>query len=327
MACPSPIRFPIWTWSVGLVVTCAGSGLAVEPDAKTAVVVLRLAPGALAEVHSKTFAKEQKVDDLVLGTTVKGDAKTTGECAIRPCQKVGELSLRVTGVSVTTSEGRNGPAIIHSTTTTRFVATAPLRYRPEAGFTKGEIEVEADTETKTNDIQSTQGGIAGALVKKLAAKKIAESKDEAQSIARDLAIKRIRNALESELDDRLVRLNSCYDDLKPVVAAIRASGHDLIHLAAEDGCLLVAASSADSPPAAPLMKLPEPAARAEVWMQREAIDAETGRKLNSLAQPLSVSARPPDANTQPTLVLDHQEQWLVMRVADVRTESPPKRLK
>jgi len=76
-----------------------------------------------------------------------------------------------------------------------------------------------------------------------------------------------------------------------------------------------------------MMKLPEPAARAEVWMQRDAINAETGRKLTSLAQPLSVSARPPAANAQPTLVLDHQEQWLVMRVADVRTESSSQRMK
>lgn len=317
MVCPTRIHLPIWTWSVGLLVTCVTGSLAAEVESKAAVVV-RLAPKA----HPKTFAKEQKVNDLVLGTTIKGDAKTTGECAIRPCQKAGELLLRVTGVSVTTSEGRNGPAIIHSTTTTRFVATAPLRYRPETGFSKGEIEVEADTETTTNDIQSTQGGIAGALVKKLAAKKIAESKEEAQEIARDLAVKRIRNALESELDDHLARLNECYHDLKPVVAAIRGSGHELIHLATKEGCLLVAARPANTAPDAPSLELPERAAQAEVWLQRAAIDSETTRKLASLARPVSVSTTAPEnARAATQLVLDHQEQWLVMRVTNAQSVS------
>src|SRR5687768_6424753 len=66
-------------------------------------LILRISREAIGPVQNQTFEREQAVDDLVLGTTVKGTAKTTAKCAVEPSEEEMSAGLRlvVSGTSVT----------------------------------------------------------------------------------------------------------------------------------------------------------------------------------------------------------------------------------
>jgi hypothetical protein len=243
-------------------------------------LLLRISRDAIGDIQQQEFKSERNVSDTMLGTKIKGISKTSAKCALEPCEVGAMSSLRlvVTGTSVTDTEGRNGPAIIESTTTTEFTATAPLHFSPEDGFTAGEVKVDADSKTKTNKVRSSQGGIAGSFVKKFAEKKIKESLPEAQKLSRELAIKRISSEVAAELKTRLEKVNATYARMAPVIAAANASENQPVHLLAHNGDIVVSLGSDKKPN---VEKLPQLTTAAEVWLPTQPVEANVAQSSNS----------------------------------------------
>jgi hypothetical protein len=278
-------------------------------------LVLRLSSQAISDVQQQSFENEQEIEDLILETKVKGLAKTNGKCKLESlAEEDGDQILRlvVEGTSVTTSEGRNGPAIIRSTTTTDFVAEAPVAFERHKGFCAGEVKVEAESKTKTDDIQSTQGGIAGAVVKKIAAKKVAASMEEAQAIARDLAIKRIRKEIQKELERRLAKANEAYRRMLPALAAANDKSRDIVSMAADERGLTVLVCKAENASAIAAMKLPALQAAAELWLPAGgAAQPKLAARSEADKFAVSVANRKADAAAP---ALTRYEQWWIVRL-------------
>jgi hypothetical protein len=276
-------------------------------------LVLRLSSQAISDVQQQSFENEQKIEDLVLDTKVKGLAKTTGKCKLESMRQEGGdkiLRLVVEGTSVTTSEGRHGPAIIRSTTTTDFVAEAPVAFERDKGFAAGEVSVKAKSKTTTDDIDSTQGGIAGAVVKKIAAKKVAASMEEAQAIARDLAIKRIQSEIEAELDRRLAKLNESYRRMLPVLSALKEKSRDIVSMAADEKGLTVLVSKAENASAIAGLKLPALQAAIELWLPNDGGTPKLAAQQGSDKFAVSIAGQEKKA----TPALARYEQWWIVRL-------------
>ncbi len=287
-------------------------------------VVLRISQDALGSVQRKTFTNEQDVNDLVLGTKIRGKATTGGDCAVETCKGESSSGLQVCvkGVSVTKSEGRNGPAIIHSTTTTTFTATAPLRFDIERGLIAEDLEVDAQTTTTTDKIDSTQSGIAGTFVKKLAAKKVEESREEAQEIARDLAIVRIRRNVSEELNARLERLNQSHQHLLPALKALSKDA-DSWRLVVKSGQLHVCLAGGTMKSE---QELPALIAAADLIVPMSHVDALASTALAKVTQPFAVGTAKTRAVKTSVVRLpriERREGWLIVSSQDVRVASTP----
>lgn len=288
-------------------------------EASRPVTVLRLSRGALQGIQHQSFETEQEVNDLVLGTTIKGTAKTTAKCALQPCEAETSHGLRIviSGISVTNSEGRNGPAIIDSTTTTQFTAVAPLLFDAAKGITAGEITVEADTETKTNDIRSTQGGIAGTVVKKLAAKKIEQSREEARGIAKELAVKRITRAIREEVAARVAAINRRYEELQPIVAQLHER-HDVTPaLVSHEGNLFICLGTKVDPQSLVALAL---VGEMDLLVHAKGLSDDVSARLAKLSLPTYSVATTDAAGVQPSKidVANRQTDWLIVTAKEVR---------
>jgi hypothetical protein len=283
-------------------------------------LLLRISRDAIGDIQEQEFKSERKVSDTMLGTKIKGVSKTSAKCALEPCKEGAMSSLRlvVTGTSVTDTEGRNGPAIIESTTTTEFTATAPLHFSPEDGFTAGDVQVDADSKTKTNKVRSSQGGIAGSFVKKFAEKKIKESLPEAQKLSRELAIQRISSEVAAELKTRLEKVNATYARMAPVIAAANASEDQPVHLLEHNGDIVVSLGSDKKPN---VEKLPKLTSSAEVWLPTQPVEANVAQNKSSSPDKPTLAANFVQRQSDKT-VADKQprSKWWIVRSVDQADE-------
>lgn len=284
------LRLSLSLCVVVFVFTFLASPVRPEEPRKPTSVLLRISPTALRGSQQKSFENEQEVNDLVLGTKVQGIAKTSGDCAVEACdlQESGGLQIVVKGVSVTKSIGRNGPAVIHSTTTTTFTATAPLQFDVDQGLMVSDVQVAAETTMKTDRIESTQGGIAGTVVKKLAAKKVAESREAAQEIARGLAVNRIREGVRAELNERVARINETHEHLLPALKAMcKQDVPWQLTTSGEQLHIRLAGAEVVSPQA-----LPELVVGADIVAPLASVDSQTGSALAEVTRTTTQSRSP-----------------------------------
>lgn len=186
------------------------------------IAVIRLSERWFASRLGGKVIEDSDVDQIILGTQVRGKARTTATPAMKLQDDPKRASLQIvfTGITHSKTIGRNGPAILHSRSQTRFTATKQIVFTPGQGFEAQPAQVEANTETFTDDIQSTRGGWIGRLVVRRAWKKVAESKPLSTEIARQKATERIAAALDRKIDDLLVDWNRAAD-LRETLALLR----------------------------------------------------------------------------------------------------------
>jgi hypothetical protein len=190
------------------------------PQARFAVI--RLSERWFASRLGGQVIEDSDVDQVILNTHVRGRARTTATPAMKLQDDPKRASLQIvfTGITHSKTVGRNGPAILHSRSQTRFTATKQIVFTPGEGFEAQPAHVEAKTETFTDDIQSTRGGWIGRLVVRRAWKKVAASKPLSTEIARQNATQRIAAAIDRKIDDLLVDWNRAAD-LRETLALLR----------------------------------------------------------------------------------------------------------
>lgn len=273
---------------IGLIavgIACCVSALAEEPrfpNVRDGKVFVRLSPEAFAELKNRPIYNEATVNDLILGTTVQGRCLTTGQAELQTNEKDHGLLLVVQGKCVTTSVGQNGPATIHSTTTTAFTATAPILYDEEHGFRAGEVTVAAKTDVNTHGIEAMQRGLIGRIVENVAERRVAEAKPMAAEIARQKAIARIQATVSEQLAAKLKEVNRSLSRLHDMVAVINPE-------LTRDGCFraykgqLVLYFQADEIDHTALFReLPELTSTGELWVHQSVVDKDLQAQLSAL---------------------------------------------
>lgn len=191
-------------------------------------VVLRVSAGMLNSlINDKAIDREFNVADVILGTSISGTARVTGQPGVRLVASPDKATFLITleGVATSRTTGYNGPAILYCRSVTRFTATKQVVFDPGQGFYGLPAKVTAQTQTFLEGVDSTRGGIVGRIVRNRAGQIAAQSHDEATEIARQKAARRIEIAFERGSAERLARLNWIADLRSKAVAVLSPAGN------------------------------------------------------------------------------------------------------
>jgi hypothetical protein len=186
------------------------------------LIAVRLSEEWFTSRIDKEIEEYSPVDQVILGTRVRGTARTLGKPTVSLKRDPDNASLHVvlTGTTTSRTVGRNGPAIIYSRSLTQFTATKQIAFEAGKGFYALPAEIQATTRTTTEDIRSTRRGLLGRIVVRRAWRKVAENKPLTTEIARRSAQARIRAAFDRQMEAMLAQLNRAAD-LRETLAMLR----------------------------------------------------------------------------------------------------------
>ena len=220
MPAPKAQRWTIWS-TIFTIAFCTQLGHCLaqdtSPDADapatdqrpTHLVVVRISESLLSSLINRTIDIQAPIRDFILDSTVRGAARLVGEPIVNlePSEDSARFSVILTGTVESRTTARNGPAVIHGRSVTHFTATKELVFEPGKGFRGGPPKVDALTQCFTDDVRSTRRGILGRFVERRAENEVKASHDEVVEIARERASRRIAQAFEAYMQQRLARLN------------------------------------------------------------------------------------------------------------------------
>lgn len=153
------------------------------------------------------------VTDCILGTSIQGDAHTTGSVGVAsiPSNNKAVLEFISKGHTWSQNVGYNGPAVIRSTADSDYTATKRVELADPA-FIAHTASVSAETDTHIHSVAKKGGGFGSGLVAKIGWKKARQSEGQVEAIASDHAEDRIADRFNDEVDDQVQKLRKRYED-------------------------------------------------------------------------------------------------------------------
>jgi hypothetical protein len=154
------------------------------------------------------------VQDEILGTAITGTGHTQAHVhfGLVPNAHRAQLETVFTGSTAATTVGINGPAIIHSTSTTSLEGHKNLLVG-FGGIVSGSCATAcACTHSCINCIDTCECGMKGNIVVKVATRRSARKKPEAEAIASDHAAARLRGRMDTNIGGELTATNQRYHD-------------------------------------------------------------------------------------------------------------------
>jgi hypothetical protein len=132
------------------------------------------------------------VDEVVLGTRVRGMGRTTGKLRVDfvPSADRAAVDLILAARNVSTTRGSRGPVTVHSQGTTELGARRRVFVTPDS-IAASSVEASADTDSQITGI-GVSSRCGRRLIRKIASRKIAQSKPQAEAIAAGRARDRLR---------------------------------------------------------------------------------------------------------------------------------------
>lgn len=154
-----------------------------------------------SEYLSKRFEKEvnrtKPVVDLILGTRIRGQSLTRGKTrmVLIPNDDRFVAEIEFTGTVDSKTRGVNGPAILHYKSDSTFRATKRITLDAD-GLSVDPASATAKTQLQPQRIGSKYDGLMGAIVERVARRRVAESRRQANAIASGHTADIIRNDLD-----------------------------------------------------------------------------------------------------------------------------------
>lgn len=186
------------------------------------------------------------INDTILGTRVRGSGVTNGSLSVRtlPSYDRARLAFHLSGATQTNTRGVNGPVAIYTLGTTSFNASKVVELSDRA-FRVLPASAQASTRSRTQGVKKIGGGLGSRIVEKIARKRVAEKKSQADAIASSKAEVRVEASLNEQLDSQIIDARRRYDDgLTKPMRRRRATARHLIQRTTP-GSLIVEAVQAD----------------------------------------------------------------------------------
>lgn len=209
------------------------------------------APNAFVEVSDTILGAgiRQDVNDVtpvrdnILGTSVSGTAHTVGrlDTVLVPDAKRGVFDAVLTGTTYSKTVGQNGPATIYSSGTTQISGRKRVVV-DSSGLKSYPATAAAVTKTHIDGVAAGRGGI----VQRIAQKKVAEGKGQAEQVASQRAEAKIRARVEKEAGAGLYRANSDFQQKFRNPLLRRHAFPEVLDFTTEKNALLVTALQAGS---------------------------------------------------------------------------------
>lgn len=134
----------------------------------------------IRKITTTSVSDPTDVNECIVGTRVIGSGVTSGVGWLEPIESSGEarLAARFSGVMNSDTVGYNGPVRIYSDGQTQLTGTAVLALNSK-GLRQLSQHVDASADSQTKAIRTKFKGLLDRVVKKIATRKAAESKAQA----------------------------------------------------------------------------------------------------------------------------------------------------
>ncbi|MCC7335691.1 MAG: hypothetical protein IT422_11370 [Pirellulaceae bacterium] len=179
-----------------------------EQRSDLAIACLRIPASLITDEASRSFQHTAPVDRVVLGTHARGTAECQGEvrCEMGQQPSAAELVCHISGTVRSQTCGTNGPALINSTAETSYTATKRIVFDGRQLTTQPAV-VNARTQIQITGIGSIAPRLRGRIVERVATRRAADSRLEAERITCRLTADELQQHIDNEFSQRIVSLN------------------------------------------------------------------------------------------------------------------------
>jgi len=187
---------------------------------------------ALQRLAQRPVSQCTPVRDCILGARVLGTANSSGMLSLRtlPADNHIALELQLAGNIQSRTASYKKPVRVGSFGSTNFIATKHLQISDDR-FLVLPASTSARTKTRISSIKKTGGKFGRRLVERIARKKVAESKPQAERIAARHAERQVSEKFDRQVVDALYEARQNYDNkLHPPLERI-GMFPDYLHMA------------------------------------------------------------------------------------------------
>jgi len=178
-------------------------------DALGTVVWVRLSKEYVADYVERDVDRLKPVRDYILGTTINGRSRTTGKTklVLLPNEKQAVGRVEFVGEVHGREIGRKGPATLHFNTKSTFRGHKYLRMG-ESGIVASPAVVNASTRLTPTSIYTNLPGLRGRIGNRIARRREAGSRPQANRIASDHTAADLRQGFDRRLNDSIAEIQS-----------------------------------------------------------------------------------------------------------------------
>jgi len=198
----------------------------------------------LGSAVNRVVDEHAPVDDVVLGTRVRGTGHTTGFVLLDfvPSLDSAIVDLTLDATNHSTTRSSKGPVTVHTLGTTKVDARKRIVIDDERVASQP-AAVSASTDTRTAGI-GVRSKFAKKLIRKMANKKIAEVRPQAEAISERRAQERVRRQFEEQTAGPISKAASDYQSKfrRPLIE--RGWYPEMLHMSTTDSRLSVVARKA-----------------------------------------------------------------------------------
>jgi hypothetical protein len=166
-------------------------------EVPSTTVWVRLSKGFLANHLERSVDRKKPVRDYILGTTIAGRSHTTGKTRFvlyrNDDQALGEVEF--VGEVHAKTVGRNGPATLHYLSDSTFRARKRVVIG-ESGLSALPAVAVAPTRLRATEIQTNLPWLRDRIVQRIAWRRVANTRSQANAIASDHTADDIRHDLD-----------------------------------------------------------------------------------------------------------------------------------
>jgi|GEM_PF-5040051 len=191
-----------WLDQLGMVSTLAPQ---IQAAHSLPNIKLRVSENLLKRRFSQSVDQPTPVNEMILGTHVRGTAVTRGTITadVVANPNVAQIDIVFRGNAQTTSIGRQKPVTIRSTSATGLEARKPLFIYPR-NVTSSDTKATASTDTKIHSITPDRR-LGRRIVEKIAWKRAAKQSPQTQAIASSRSARRLEKQIDEQTQSLLTR--------------------------------------------------------------------------------------------------------------------------
>jgi hypothetical protein len=173
------------------------------------LVWVRVSKDYLDNHVERDVARTKPVRDYILGTTISGQSRTVGKTKLVLLESENRArgEVRFEGTCTGQEIGRNGPATLQIISNSTFHARKPVAIG-EAGLIAEPATAHARTRLTTTSIQTSLPRLRGRIAQRIAWRRVAQSRAQADAIASDHTAANVRRSLDERLNDTIASIQS-----------------------------------------------------------------------------------------------------------------------
>ena len=204
-------------------------------------LLLEVDESLLARSVNRAVDETAPVNDVVLGTRVRGTGRTTGFVTLdfQPSLDRAVVDLRLDATNHSQTRGGQGPVTVHTQGTTTINASKRVLI-DEQGVTALPVEAQADVDTKTAGI-GVSAPIGKRIIRKVASRKVAEMRPRAEAISAERARERVRSQFEAQTAEPIAQASRDYQTKFRQRLLDRGWYPEMLHLNTDDRRMYVTA--------------------------------------------------------------------------------------